>query len=334
MLPTTLATTFWRKMGASAAIALSGIFCLWLTAAAQTPTPTVEPIIATPDLPTSAQSIAVESITAAAAITETAPAGVATTAQAVPLTLTLTIPGPSGPITIEVPVLVTLEFRINIDQDLNATVAVTPSLVSPIDGSAAITGSASLTATVPVTVPTGTDDAETNDTTADDADDADAPVALATATPLATGTPASPGDDTIAEVEPTVAPTVAPTATPVLPTPTPTAEPIIAAACADPRSVISAPGVNQTVSGSVNVTGTAIHENFLYYKVEYAEGANIDPTGSFSFLADSRVQVSGSTLASFDSTNFANGAYTLKLTVVDNTGNFPPPCTVSIVVAN
>jgi hypothetical protein len=98
--------------------------------------------------------------------------------------------------------------------------------------------------------------------------------------------------------------------------------------------VITSPGEGQVISEQVNILGTANHENFQYYKVEYAQGANIDPNDTFSYLADARVQVTGGLLASFDSTNFANGPYTLKLTVVDNSGNFPPPCTVSVTVEN
>jgi hypothetical protein len=98
--------------------------------------------------------------------------------------------------------------------------------------------------------------------------------------------------------------------------------------------VIVAPGVGQRVSGTVNILGTATHENFQYYKVEYAEGENVDPSSDFSYLADARVQITGGLLATFDSTNVANGPYTFKLTVVDTSGNFPPPCTVSVVVEN
>ncbi len=125
-----------------------------------------------------------------------------------------------------------------------------------------------------------------------------------------------------------------PTATPeVLPTPTP--EPVVAApSCPDNRAVISSPGVNQTLSGSVEVRGTAVHERFQYYKVEYAAGSGVDPNESFAYLVDSRVPVSEGVLATLDSTGLSNGAYTIKLTVVDNTGNFPPPCTVSVFVRN
>jgi hypothetical protein len=109
---------------------------------------------------------------------------------------------------------------------------------------------------------------------------------------------------------------------------------VVAPLCPDPRSVITSPGVNQVVSGTAQILGTATHENFQYYKVEYAQGADIDPNNSFAYLADARVQVVGGLLAAFDSSNLSNGAYTIKLTVVDTSGNFPPPCTVSVVIEN
>jgi hypothetical protein len=88
------------------------------------------------------------------------------------------------------------------------------------------------------------------------------------------------------------------------------------------------------VSGNVNILGTATHENFQYYKIEYASGANVDPNAAYAYLGGANVQVTGGLLASFDSTILDNGAYTLKLMVVDRDGNFPPPCTVTVVIAN
>jgi hypothetical protein len=135
---------------------------------------------------------------------------------------------------------------------------------------------------------------------------------------------------------PSPAPTVAPTATPVvLPTPTPTPQPaVVEPICPDPRAVLTRPGVNQTVSGVLEIVGTASHRDFEYYKLEYAPGADIDPTGNYAFLADGRSPVIEGTLAAVDSTALANGVYTLKLTVVDVTGNFPPPCTVTFSIEN
>jgi hypothetical protein len=46
------------------------------------------------------------------------------------------------------------------------------------------------------------------------------------------------------------------------------------------------------------------------------------------------VQVSGGVLGNIDTTVLVNGEYTIRLTVVDQVGNFPPPCDVTVVVQN
>ncbi|NJN83099.1 MAG: hypothetical protein HC802_12980 [Caldilineaceae bacterium] len=137
--------------------------------------------------------------------------------------------------------------------------------------------------------------------------------ALATATPF----------ETPAGLEETALP----------PTPTPVPAPVVQApSCPDPRSIIRAPGVNQNVSGAISVVGTASHNEFQYYKVEFAPGANA--AGGFVYLGGGNSQVFDSTLLGFDTNSLGNGAWTLRLIVVDQTGNFPPPCQVTINVQN
>jgi transcriptional regulator with XRE-family HTH domain len=150
-------------------------------------------------------------------------------------------------------------------------------------------------------------------------------VEVPTATPeIPTATPAPP------TLEPPTATPEVPTETP---TPEPTAAPVVAAAsCADPRSVISGPGVNQVVAGVTPISGVATHESFQFYKLEYAPGANAG--GGFTYFSGGQVQVSGGVLGNLDTTVLPNGEYTIRLTVVDQVGNFPPPCDVSVVVQN
>ncbi len=262
-------------------------------------------------------------------------------AQSVPVTLTLSLPSPTGTITIEVPIVMVLDIRIGIGDSITAAVAVTPSQV--------------FTGFEPAlyAVRSGASSGASSETGSEA--DADAtPTAAQTATPIPTALPTSAavgatltptpaagapdgGDEEADDPTPTPPP---PTATPILdtPTPEPTPTPEVAEAlppvCADPGSSITAPGVDQVVSGTVNILGTATHPNFQYFKVEYAPGADVSPSDNFAYLADARTQVQGGVLAVFDSTQFDNGAYTLKLTVVDNTGNFPPPCTVTVIVQN
>ncbi len=148
-----------------------------------------------------------------------------------------------------------------------------------------------------------------------------------------TSTP-EPATETPTPLPPTAIP---PTNTPIpLPptlTPTPEPPPVVAAVCPDPgRSAITSPGVNQTVAGVLEITGTATHEDFHYYKLEYAPGANAD--GGFIYFDGANGPVVGGRLGGFNTASLPNGTYTIRVLVVDNTGNFPPPCAVTITIQN
>lgn len=148
----------------------------------------------------------------------------------------------------------------------------------------------------------------------------------------ATETPIPPTDTPIPPTEtPTPIPLV-PTDTP-LPPPTDTPPPqVVAATCADDRSAIFSPGVQEQVSGVVSILGNARHDNFWYYKLEFAPGANAG--GGFVYFDGSENQVQNGALAFLNTPALGNGLYTIRLTVVDATGNFPPPCQVTINVQN
>ncbi len=157
-----------------------------------------------------------------------------------------------------------------------------------------------------------------------------------TATPEApTPAPPTPEPPTATPEPPTPEPPTPEPPTPEPPTPEPpTAEPQVfaSAACGDGRSLISGLGVNQVLSGVASVTGNATHEAFQYYKMEYAPGANAG--GGFVYFAGSNVPISGGVLGNLDTRSLPNGEYTIRLTVVDQSGNFPPPCDVTIVIQN
>jgi hypothetical protein len=151
----------------------------------------------------------------------------------------------------------------------------------------------------------------------------------ATETPTITPTPE--GGIPTAEVEVTPEFDQPVEAPPPTDTPAPAPAPVVqAAACPDPRSIISAPGNGQAVNGLVIVSGTANHDEFQYYKIEYA------PAGSegFNYLNGGNSPVINGVLITFDSTTLSNGGWTLRLIVVDNTGNFPPPCQVTVQIQN
>jgi len=167
-----------------------------------------------------------------------------------------------------------------------------------------------------------------------------APAAKPDASPSTTSGPLSAPTLTPTSPPPTI--TATPTATRVLPTSPvrPTATSLVAAtaqapqvrpaACPDPNRRITAPGMNQVVQGDVAVRGTADHPNFDYYKIEVGSGAN---PGQWTVVGQlHRAPVSGGVLETFNASAYPPGVYTLRLVVVDTTGNFPEPCQVTITV--
>lgn len=150
-------------------------------------------------------------------------------------------------------------------------------------------------------------------------------------------TPVPPTDVPPTPVPPTPVP-LPPTPVPVPPTPvrlppTPVPEPVVAApSCPDPRSLLTSPGVNEIVSGSVPIVGSATHEAFHYYKLEFAPGANA--AGGYNYFDGTEGQISNGRLGQLNTAAIPNGVYTIRLTTVDLTANFPPPCMVTIQVEN
>ena len=120
-----------------------------------------------------------------------------------------------------------------------------------------------------------------------------------------------------------------PTRRPPPETPTPATPPVVPPACPDPRAQLIEPGVNAIVNGPVTVVGTANVENFQYYKLEFGPGTNPQ---QWSFVLSREQPVVNSTLGVWDSNTVPSGIYTLRLVVVDQTGNYPEPCQVQVQV--
>lgn len=140
--------------------------------------------------------------------------------------------------------------------------------------------------------------------------------------PVAVAAPSVPQE---VAVEPAAAPSAEPEASP-----TPPAQATSVAACADSRSTITSPGNNAVLSGVIDIIGTAQDPKFNFYKVEYAP----TDTMEFVYYSGSETPISEWILGSFDTTIFPNGDYVLRLVVVDETGNYPPPCQVRVKIAN
>lgn len=146
-----------------------------------------------------------------------------------------------------------------------------------------------------------------------------------TPSPTPDSTPATPTEAAAVRRTPTPQPT------PTEGRPPPTAPPP-PPACADPNTSIVSPGMGAVVSGVVAIGGTANHGQFQFYKVEYGIGP--DP-GSWHVIGDLVYSpVVGGHLASVDTRGLPNGTVWFRLTVVDQSGNYPSPCRVRVTVQN
>ncbi|NPA26030.1 MAG: hypothetical protein GXO36_00300 [Chloroflexi bacterium] len=121
---------------------------------------------------------------------------------------------------------------------------------------------------------------------------------------------------------------------PALATPTPTPLPTVAVegreGCIPDKVMITDPGPGSTVSGEIQIKGTAWLENFGFYKVEFA------PVGQSLFLtieADRVPKVNDVLVEAWDTTTLPPGDYVLQLVVVDNTGQALSPCRVRFTIA-
>jgi hypothetical protein len=167
------------------------------------------------------------------------------------------------------------------------------------------------------------------------------PVIAPTSQPTATVTNGPLAASTLTPTSLPATMTATATATRVRPTlqkpPTPTSEvsgtptPIVRpAACPNPNVCITSPGLNQGVQGNVPVRGTATHSSFQYYKVEVGQGNNPREWTVVGQLH--HTPVNGGVLETFNASAYPPGTYTLRLVVVDQTGNYPEPCQVTISV--
>ena len=153
-------------------------------------------------------------------------------------------------------------------------------------------------------------------------------------TATATARPAAP--PTAVTREPVASPTAAPIRTsvpPETPTPSPTwgasAPTTTVVACPNPAATILFPPSGAPISGIVPFIGSASVENLAYYKIEYR------PAGATTWNYLTQVdgqKVQNDKLMDFHSATVAPGVYDFRLIVVDRSGNYPPPCEITVTV--
>ncbi len=149
---------------------------------------------------------------------------------------------------------------------------------------------------------------------------------------LSTTTAAVPTDAPTSVAEEERAPTaaVAPIATP-----SPTSAAIaqfvrVPVQCPDDHIAVSAPAVNEVIAGYATVMGSVTLEDLWFYKVEWTAAGSTE----FSYFAGQGHAISNGALGTLDTRSLPNGDYLLRVTVVDDTGNYPPPCDIPVTIQN
>jgi hypothetical protein len=128
-----------------------------------------------------------------------------------------------------------------------------------------------------------------------------------------------------------------PTATALL-EPTATASPVAASqnivvdssGCENPNATLTAPKKGQRIAGAYEVRGTANIPNLAFYKFEIS---GVGTNGEWLSLGVGTNPIVEGALGTFDATAREPGNYAFRLVVLDSSGNFPPPCVVTVTIA-
>jgi hypothetical protein len=88
---------------------------------------------------------------------------------------------------------------------------------------------------------------------------------------------------------------------------------------------ITSPAPGSTFTQRTNyIVGLANIPRFHHWRIEYST----DPNGSWNYLMERDYPVDNDKLIMLDASTVPRGPYGLRLTVVDETGNYPEPCEV------
>lgn len=101
------------------------------------------------------------------------------------------------------------------------------------------------------------------------------------------------------------------------------------AACVPNRIIITAPTGGETISGAVEVRGTADIPNFGFYKFEVARA---DEELWLTIQAGRNVVRDGILVENWDTSRLPPGSYVLQLVVTDSSGEELPPCRIPVSI--
>jgi hypothetical protein len=99
--------------------------------------------------------------------------------------------------------------------------------------------------------------------------------------------------------------------------------------CQNPHATLSAPKNGERIAGAYEVHGSADIPNLAFYKFEIS-GAGTN--GDWLSLGVGTAPVTNGKLGSFDATAREPGHYAFRLVVLDNSGNSPPPCVITVTI--
>jgi hypothetical protein len=90
------------------------------------------------------------------------------------------------------------------------------------------------------------------------------------------------------------------------------------------------PRVNEVIDAGVQVEGSASIDRLDYYKFEFRRQ---DATDEWHWAASYETPVQDGVLGVWETAHLPAGTYTLRLTAVNEQGNYPfPPCDVTVQI--
>ncbi len=100
--------------------------------------------------------------------------------------------------------------------------------------------------------------------------------------------------------------------------------------CTNPLATLTSPEPDATVTGIVDVKGTANIANFAFYKYEFRLANSAD---SWQAISAGTTPVLDDLLGKWDTSLVPSSDYDFRLVVTDTSGNAPMPCVIRVHVA-
>ncbi len=97
--------------------------------------------------------------------------------------------------------------------------------------------------------------------------------------------------------------------------------------CTNPEATISEPEHEASVSGIVEIVGTADISNFAFYKYEFR---SMSADSIWQAIGAGTSPIRDGLLGTWDTSLVPAGSYALRLVVTDAQGNAPFPCTLAL----